>query len=75
MNMNLSQLPPDLPRPVDNLALLKPLLKLRPFKTCLAAIMQHKHYLHNEMELMRTVADVLNCPVPPYLGKAIGPGQ
>jgi hypothetical protein len=48
MNMNLSQLPPDLPRPVDNLALLKPLLKLRPFMACLAAIMQHKHYLHDK---------------------------
>lgn len=53
---------------VDTLALLKPLLKPRLLKACLAVITQDKHYSPNEMELMRAIADVLDCPVPPYLG-------
>ena len=53
---------------VDNLALLKPLLKPRLLKACLAAITRDQHYSPTEMELMRAVADTLDCPLPPYLG-------
>lgn len=53
---------------VDNLALLKPLIKPRLLKACLAVITQDKNYSATEMELMRAIADVLDCPLPPYLG-------
>ncbi|MGD2140258.1 MAG: M48 family metallopeptidase [Burkholderiales bacterium] len=53
---------------VDQLALLKPLLKPRLLKACLAIITQDQEYSPDEVELMRAIADVLDCPVPPYLG-------
>ncbi len=53
---------------VDNLALLKPLMKPRLLKACLAVITQDQKYSPNEMELMRAIGDVLDCPLPPYLG-------
>ena len=53
---------------IDHLALLKPLLKPRLLKACLAVITQDKNYSATEMELMRAIADVLDCPLPPYLG-------
>ena len=53
---------------VDHLALLKPLLKPRLLKACLAVITQDKNYSATEMELMRAIADVLDCPLPPFLG-------
>ncbi|WP_126452487.1 M48 family metallopeptidase [Sulfuriflexus mobilis] len=53
---------------VDQLALLKPLIKPRLLKACLAVITQDQNYSPNEMELMRAIADVLDCPLPPYLG-------
>lgn len=53
---------------VDHLALLKPLIKPRLLKACLAVITQDQNYSPNEMELMRAIADVLDCPLPPYLG-------
>ncbi len=52
---------------VDNLALLKPLIKPRLLKACLAVITQDQHYSATEMELMRAIGDVLDCPLPPYL--------
>jgi Zn-dependent protease with chaperone function len=52
---------------VDNLAQLKPLLKPRLLKACLALITQDKNYSPTEMELMRAIADVLDCPLPPYI--------
>ena len=57
-----------LDKAVDQLALLKPLLKPRLLKACLAVITQDKEYSPEEMELMRAIADVLDCPTPPYLG-------
>lgn len=53
---------------VDRLALLKPLLKPRLLKACLAVITQDQKYSPDEMELMRAIGGVLDCPVPPYLG-------
>ena len=53
---------------VENLALLKPLLKPRLLKACLIVITQDQNYSADEMELMRAIGAVLDCPVPPYLG-------
>jgi BarA-like signal transduction histidine kinase len=53
---------------VDSLALLKPSLKPRLLKACLAVITQNQEYSREEMELVRAIGDVLDCPVPPYLG-------
>jgi hypothetical protein len=47
---------------------LKPLLKPRLLKACLAVITQDQKYSPDEMELMRAIGDVLDCPLPPYLG-------
>ncbi|MDZ7839331.1 MAG: M48 family metallopeptidase [Gammaproteobacteria bacterium] len=57
---------------VDELALLKPLIKPRLLKACLACITHDEAYSPEEMELMRALADTLDCPMPPYLG---GRGQ
>ncbi len=53
---------------VEKLALLKPLLKPRLLKACLTVITQDQKYSPDEMELIRAIGDVLDCPVPPYLG-------
>lgn len=53
---------------VDRLARLKPLLKPRLLKACLAVITHDEQYSPNEMELMRAIGAVLDCPLPPYLG-------
>lgn len=53
---------------VDELALLKPLIKPRLLKACLACITHDGAYSAEEMELMRALADTLDCPMPPYLG-------
>ncbi len=53
---------------VDNLALLKPLLKPSLLKACLAVITRDQEYSSGEMELMRAIGSVLDCPVPPYTG-------
>ena len=53
---------------VDKLALLKPLLKPRLLKACLAVITQDRHYSPTEMELMRAIGNTLDCPIPPYMG-------
>ena len=53
---------------VENLALLKPLLKPRLLKACLKVITQDQKYSPEEMELIRAIGDVLDCPVPPFLG-------
>ena len=53
---------------IDNLALLKPLLKPRLLKACLAAISQDRNYSPTEMELMHVIGSTLDCPIPPYVG-------
>lgn len=52
---------------VDKLALLKPLMKPRLLKACLLVITQDQEYSPPEMELMRAIANVLDCPLPPYV--------
>jgi len=54
---------------VENLALLKPLLKPRLLKACLNVITQDQNFSPDEMELIRAIGDVLGCPVPPYLDR------
>ncbi len=54
-----------LDRAVDKLALLKPMMKPQLLKACLAIITQDGKYSGEEMELMRAIADVLDCPLPP----------
>ena len=53
---------------VDKLALLKPLMKPRLLKACLLVITRDQEYSPPEMELMRAIASVLDCPMPPYIG-------
>lgn len=53
---------------IDELSLLMPLLKPRLLKACLLAITQDRNYSATEMELMRAIADTLDCPIPPYVG-------
>ncbi len=52
---------------IDTLALLKPLLKPRLLKACLAVMTQDQQYAPHEMELMRAVGSTLDCPIPPYI--------
>jgi hypothetical protein len=40
----------------------------RLLKACLIVITQGQKYSADEMELIRAIGDVLDCPVPPYLG-------
>ncbi len=60
---------------VDELALLKPLIKPRLLKACLACITHDGAYSPEEMELMRAIADTLDCPMPPYLGDRTQTGR
>jgi len=53
---------------VDKLALLKPLLKPSVLKASLMIITRDGVYAPGEMELMRAIGSVLDCPVPPYVG-------
>ena len=55
---------------MDRLAMLKPLLKPRLLKACLAIITLDQEYSASEMELMRAISDVLDCPLPPYVSPA-----
>ncbi|MFT7459482.1 MAG: Zn-dependent protease with chaperone function [Planctomycetota bacterium] len=50
---------------LDNLLLLKPLLKRDFLKACLASAMTDNKMTAREMELIRAIADTLNCPIPP----------
>ena len=53
---------------VERLALLKPLLKPQLLKACLLVITEDGEYSPGELELMRAIGSVLDCPVPPYTG-------
>ncbi len=50
---------------LDRLATLKPLLKPRLLKACVASIVQDQKIAPVEMELLRAFSDVLDCPMPP----------
>jgi len=49
---------------VDTLTLLKPLQKPNLLKACLICMTQDNHYSAQEKELMRAIANTLDCPIP-----------
>jgi hypothetical protein len=52
-------------RALDNLAQLKPLVKPRLLKACVAIILQDGKTTIRGMELVRTISTCLDCPMPP----------
>ena len=52
---------------LDNLAKLKPLLKPRLLKACVATIQNDQAIKPLECELLRAVAAIIDCPVPPLV--------
>jgi len=52
---------------VDTLAELRPLLKPKLLKACIATITADGVASPVEVELVRTVADSLDCPMPPIV--------
>ena len=54
---------------LDKLAKLKPLLKPRLLKACVASIVQDQRVAPVEVELLRAFSDVLDCPMPPVTGR------
>ena len=56
----------NLGRATDTLATLKPLQKPQILKACLACLTQNNDYSAFEKELMRAIANTLDCPMPLY---------
>jgi len=54
----------DLDRALDKLARLKPLVKPRILKACVASIANDQKVLPVEIELLSAFSDVLDCPMP-----------
>ena len=54
---------------LDKLAKLKPLLKPRLLKACVASIVHDQRVAPVEVELLRAFSDVLDCPMPPVAGR------
>ena len=52
---------------IDTLALLKPLQKPRLLKACLICMTQDGDYSTQEKELMRAIANTLDCPIPLFI--------
>ena len=52
-------------RSLDNLMQLKPLVKPRLLKACVAVILQDGKTTTKGMELVRTISTCLDCPMPP----------
>jgi hypothetical protein len=50
---------------LDKLVKLKPLVKPRLLKACVASIVQDQKIAPVEVELLRAFSDVLDCPMPP----------
>jgi Zn-dependent protease with chaperone function len=50
---------------IDKLALLKPLAKPQFLKACVACITADNHVTASEMELLRAIANAIDCPMPP----------
>lgn len=50
---------------LEQLDLLKPLLKEQLLKACLVSAMTDNKITSRELELVRAIADTLNCPIPP----------
>ncbi len=60
----------DLDNSVDTLAALRPLLKPKLLKACIATITADGLASPLEVELVRTIADSLDCPMPPILAQS-----
>ncbi len=56
-----------LDKAIDELAGLKPLAKSKLVKACAACVMADKKITPVEAELLRTIADTLECPMPPLV--------
>lgn len=56
---------------LDNLTKLKPLLKPRLLKACVATIQNDKAIKPLECELLRAVAAIIDCPVPPFVANTL----
>lgn len=54
-----------LDRALDNLMLLRPLIKPRLLKACVAVIMKDGRATTHGIELVRTISTCLDCPMPP----------
>lgn len=52
---------------VDTLTLLKPLQKPNLLKACLICMTQDNHYSAQEKELIRAIANTLDCPIPLFV--------
>ncbi|PLX49154.1 MAG: heat-shock protein HtpX [Desulfobulbaceae bacterium] len=52
---------------IDRLAALKPLEKEKVIRACATCILADRTVLPLEVELLRAIADTLNCPMPPLL--------
>lgn len=52
---------------IDTLALLKPLQKPRLLKACLICMTHDQNYSTQEKELMRAIANTLDCPIPLFV--------
>lgn len=50
---------------LDHLLLLKPLLKESLLKACLLSALSDNEMTSRELELIRAIADTLDCPIPP----------
>jgi Zn-dependent protease with chaperone function len=60
----------DLDNSVDTLAALRPLLKPKLLKACIATITADGRASPLEVELVRTIADSLDCPMPPIVAQS-----
>ncbi len=50
---------------IDKLALLTPLAKPQFLKACVACVMADQHITASEIELLRAIANAIDCPMPP----------
>jgi uncharacterized tellurite resistance protein B-like protein len=57
----------DLDRALDDLCHLKPRFKAALLKGCVAVVSADHHISSEETELLRAIADTLDCPIPPRL--------
>ena len=55
---------------LDKLAQLKPLVKPRLLKACVAIILQDGKTTTKGIELVRTISTCLDCPMPPIPAQA-----
>jgi Zn-dependent protease with chaperone function/uncharacterized tellurite resistance protein B-like protein len=60
----------DLDHALDDLSRLKPRLKSSLIKGCVSVITADQHVSSEENELLRAIADTLDCPIPPLLGSS-----